>query len=443
MGMGMQTELDEAFRITRSEIGAAGSGKIPQEVVRKLVRNGDIRRYVIYDRDEFWIYTEDIDVDGLSDDHPVKKHLMGYHDRLIQRYPCRVTVEQPIPKRRWYQYTVPNIKELFALGEKIIVPYKAPSNRFAMDQEKRISSMDVYVLAVKNHYKPVVSGWYLLAILDSSLMDYAYITFYGRRKKSEFDYYTGLIERIPIKKPSKEAHNRLSALAQEMTDLNRTRIAAIESFGDLIEAEAHEEVKFEYYYDNATAFQISDKAVHFRETKKEDKPKYEVLHVGIEEIGTQLLFEADFSRDGERSRRKILEITVSDTLMRRFLLLSVKLFIERNRRKKTIGRGEPLEVILKSIRIPKFKNYMKENASKISNLMSEFDTRHIISQSLSEVERRILQTAQKLDESVTDLYGLNKQQKQLISEFYKVESVSEYFDRLEEYVGFEDLQIEE
>lgn len=443
MGMGMQTGLDEAFRITRREIGTTGSNKIPQEFVRKLVRNGDIRRYTIYDRDEFWIYTEDIDVDGLPDDHPVKKHLLEYHDGLIQRYPCRTTVEQPIPKRKWYQYTVPNIKELFALEEKIVVPYKAPSNRFAMDQEKRISSMDVYVLAVKHQYKPIVSGWYLLAILNSSLMDYAYITFYGRRKKSEFDYYTGLIERIPVKKPSKDEHGHLSALAQEMTNLNWMRAAAIESFGDLIEAEAHEEAKFEYYYDNAAAFQISDKAVHFRETQKEDKPNYEVRHIGIEEVGSKLLFETDFRRDGERSRRKILEITVNNTSMRRFLLLSIKLFIERNRGKKILGRDEPLEVILRNIRIPRFKNYIKENVSKILNLMSEFDTKHLVAQSLSEVERGILRTAQKIDEIVTNLYGLNEQQKQLIAEFYKVESVNEYFDRLEEYVGFEDLQLEE
>ena len=443
MGMGMQTGLDEAFRITKSEIGPASSDKIPSEFVRKLARNGDIRRYAIYDRDEFWIYTEDVDVDKLPNDHPVKKHLLKYYDKLIQRYPCRVTEEQPIPKRKWYQYTVPNIKELFALEEKIVVPYKAPSNRFAMDAERRISSMDVYVLVVKNQYRSTVSGWYLLAILNSSLMDYAYITFYGRRKKSEFDYYTGLIEKVPIKKPSKEGHNRLSDLAEEMTSLNRTRIAALESFEKLIEAETHEEVKFEYYYDNAIAYQISDKAVHFREPQKENKPKYEVNRIGIEETDSKLLFEADFRRDQERTRKKILEITVNNTSMQRFLLLSVKSFIERNRSKKILGKNEPLEVILENIRIPKFKTNIGENVTKISNLMEEFDSKHIIDQSFSEVERKILHTAQKLDESVVSLYGLNKEQKQLITEFYKVESVSEYFDRLEEYVGFEDLQLED
>jgi len=443
MGMGMQTGFDEAFRITKSEIGLANSGKIPPEFVRKLVRNGDIRRYAIYDRDEFWVYTEDLDVDKLPDGHPVKRHLLNCYDQLIQRYPCRVTEEQPIPKRKWYQYTVPNIKELFALEEKIVVPYKAPSNRFAMDAERRISSMDVYILAVKNQYKSIVSGWYLLAILNSSLMDYAYITFYGRRKKSEFDYYTGLIEKIPIKKPSEEVHNRLSGLAEKMTSLNRTRIAALESFEKLIDAETHEKVKFEHYYDNAIAYQISDKTVHFRELQKENKLKYEVHRIGIEETGSELLFEVDFRRDEERTRRKILEITVNNTPVRRFLLLSTKLFIERNRSRKILGRDEPLEVVLNNIRIPRFRNNMRENVEKILNLMDEFDSRHIIDQSFSEIEREILHTAEKLDEGVVNLYELDQQQKQLISELYAVGSVNQYFDRLEEYVGFEDLQPED
>jgi len=86
---------------------------------------------------------------------------------------------------------------------------------------------------------------------------------------------------------------------------------------------------------------------------------------------------------------------------------------------------------------------MVENITKISNLMNEFDSKHIIDQSFSEVERRILHTAQSLNESVVSLYGLDKEQKQLITELYKVGSVREYFDRLEEYVGFEDLQLDD
>lgn len=439
IGMGMQTGLDEAFRMTRSEIDAE---KIPGEYVRKLVRNGDIRKYALYDRDEYWIYTEDVDVDKLPENHPMKKHLLKFYEKLIQRYPCRVTLEQPIPKRKWYQYTVPNIKELFALGEKIVVPYKAPSNRFALDDEKRISSMDVYVLSVKNKYKSAVSGWYILAVLNSSLMDYAYITFYGRRKKSEFDYYTGLIERIPIAKPPKDIHDQLSDLAKEMTRLNRIRMTVLNDFEKLIKAEPHEDVKLEYYYDNATAYQISNKEVCFNELRKENEAEYEVYRIGVEETDSRLSFEADFRMGEERVRQKILAITVDRKSLRRFLLFSIRLFIEKSRGKKILGKDKPLRVILGKVRIPKFKTNIEENITKITNLMGEFDSKHIIDRSLSEVERKILNNSQKIDEMVMSLYVLEEDQRQMIRELYEVSSVSEYFDRLEEYIGFEDIQLE-
>jgi hypothetical protein len=438
IGMGMQTGLDRAFRVTSSEIE---SEEISLEFLRKLVRNGDIRKYFLYDRDEYWIYTEDIDIDELSKDHPVKKHVLKYYDKLIHRYPCRTSPEQPIPKRKWYQYTVPNIKELFTLEEKIVVPYKAPSNRFAMDNERRISSMDVYVLAIKTQYRSTVSGWYVLAVLNSNLMDYAYITFYGRRKKSEFDYYTGLIERIPIARPSSNIHDRLGDLAKELTELNRIRIAALDTFEKLIKAETHKEVKLQQYYDNATAYQISHKEVNFKESQGENRPKYEVYRIGVEEKDTKLLFEAGFRRGEEKTRQKVLEIAIDNQSIRKFLLFSVKLFIEKNRSRKILGKHEPLDVILR-IRIPKFKSNIKENIIKISNLMDEFDSKHIIDQGLSEVERKIIQNARKIDGIVMDLYGLNNDQRQMITELYKVGSVSEYFDRLEEYVGFEDTQLQ-
>jgi len=437
MGMGMQTGLDKAFRVTSSEIT---SERIPKEFVRKLVRNGDIRRYAVHDRDEYWIYTEDVDVDALPDSHPVKEHLLKYYDELVQRYPCRTTEAEPIPKRNWFQYTVPNIKELFALEEKMIVPYKAPSNRFAMDTERRISSMDVYVLAVKEEHKSAVSRWFILAILNSSLMDYAYITFYGRRKKSEFDYYTGLIEKIPIKKPSQEIHDSLSTLSKEMSELNQTRIVVLDLFKEMIAAEPNEEVRCEHYYDNAMPYHISNKQAFLKETKKDTDSQYEVHHIGIEESGSKLVFEADFRKDGDRVRQKILEITIDDRAIREFLLLSVKSFIERNRGKKILGKDQPLVVVLKNIFVPKFKTNIQENTAKISSLMHEFHSKQIIDKGLSDLEKLIVRKAEQIDELVAELYGLNETQKKNMKELSMVKSVSEYFDRLEEYVGFEDMQ---
>ncbi len=434
MGMGMQTGYDAAFRVTKGEIDFE---RIPMEFVRKLVRNGDIRRNAIHDRDEYWIYTENIDIDKLPDDHPVKKHLLKSYEQLVQRYPCRITEEHSVAKRKWFQYTVPNIRELFECKEKIVVPYKAPCNRFAMDCERRISSMDVYILAVKEEYILDVDGWFILAILNSSLMDYAYITFYGRRKKSEFDYYTGLLERIPIKKPTTpKTRDILSKLSKEITELNQIRIDALEAFQKMTEAEPHEAVKFEHYYGNTLAYGISNKQAFL----KVDNAQYEVYHIGCEELDSKLVFEADFKQaQGQRIRQKVLEITIDDKIVREFLLLSVKSFIEKNHGKEKLGKSHPLRVILNNLLLPKFETNIQQNISKINNLIGEFHRKQILTVSLSDIEKSIVLHAEQIDKSVATLYGLDKRQEQRIRELTAATSVSEYFDRLEEYVGLEDM----
>lgn len=435
MGMGMQTGYDTAFRVTKNEIE---SEKIPLGVVRKLVRNGDIRRYAIHDRDEFWIYTENMDLDAFPDDDPVKKHLMKFHEQLVRRYPCRITEEQPIPKRKWFQYTVPNIRDLFELEEKIVVPYKAPSNRFAVDCKRRICSMDVYVLAVKAEFRVEVDSWFLLAILNSNLMEYAYISFYGRRKKSEFDYYTGLLEKIPIKKPTTaDTRNTISKSSKEMSALNQTRIDALVTFREIMDAEPHEMVRFEHYYANTFGYKISNKHA----VLKIDNDDYEVHHIGCEEIDSKLVFDVDFVQaKGQQTRQRVLEISIDDKNVREFLLLSVKSFIEENRRKKTIGKAHPLKVILKNLLLPKFETNIQNNYLKIVSIIDDFHKKQNLTVGLSDIERKIVAHAEQIDNLVAKLYGLSKEQEQRVRELSATASISEYFDRIEEYVGLEDIE---
>lgn len=472
IGMGMQTGLDKAFRVTKKQIKKEG---IPAEFVRKLVRNGDIRRYVVYDRNEYWIYTEDVDVDALDNSHPVKKHLTPFIEELRERYPCRtcghcsktfktyggmeahwaevgLSRDQRTPKRKWYQYTVPNIKELFSYEEKIIVPYKAPSNRFALDREKRISSMDVYVCSLKrSREKPSPVGLrYVLAILNSTLMDYAYITFYGRRKKSEFEYYTGLIGKIPIRKPSPEAHKTLEESAEDLLRKHATRVELMELFLkrlDSMTGKSKEMLK--HYYDNAWAYTITDKERLFKDPKsqvanRQLELKYTVYKVGVEEVDNTLLIEAEFQVNSELTRReRVLKITVKDKDIRSFLLHSIKRFIENSRGKKIIGReADLLDAILKHVELSRLRTNIEENIGAIHYLMKEFKAQAPITSSISELERQICDKSREIDEVVYSLYELGQENKEMLREMYHCETVSEYFDRLEEYLGVEDIRLE-
>jgi uncharacterized protein YeeX (DUF496 family) len=274
-------------------------------------------------------------------------------------------------------------------------------------------------------------------------MDYAYITFYGRRKKSEFDYYTGLIENIPIKKPSDKIQQRLSNLAMEMTELNQARIALLDAFEGALEAEPNKEVRLDHYYDNATAYKISRKEALLKDSGRKSEDTYEVYHIGIEEIGSRLVFEVEFRKNGVTDRQNILEIDVGDKAVREFLLYSVKRFVEKTREKKMLGKEPPLATILKNVLVPKFKTNVQENFYKISSIMNEFRSKIRVKEGLSDIERRIVANAEQIDQLVAQLYGLSENQQKDIRELGKTRTVSEYFDRLEEYAGFEDRQAEE
>ena len=75
--------------------------------------------------------------------------------------------------------------------------------------------------------------------------------------------------------------------------------------------------------------------------------------------------------------------------------------------------------------------------------MDEFRSKPRLKEGLFDIERRIVANAEQIDQLVAQLYGLSENQQKDIGELGKARTVSEYFDRLEEYAGFEDRQAEE
>lgn len=141
-------------------------------------------------------------------------------------------------------------------------------------------------------------------------------------------------------------------------------------------------------------------------------------------------------------RRKVVEISIDDKDIREFLLLSVKSFIEENRRKKIIGRAHPLKVIIKNLFVPKFETNINDNFLKVVSIIDNLHKKNRLTERLSDIEREIVAHAEQIDTQVAALYGLDKKQEQKIQEISAVSFISEYFDRTEEYVGLEDIEVE-
>jgi adenine-specific DNA-methyltransferase len=432
IGMGMQTGLNEAFTVTTDQMEEE---HLEKKVVRKLVKNGDIRKYFMHQSDLHVIFSPAID--DITRYPNIRRHLMKYRDKLVQRYPCK----GPKPTKKWFEYTVENMRDAFESPEKIIVPYRAPGSRFALETSGAIGTFDTYVIVPKENCP--VNIMYLLALLNSSLLDYAYVQFYGRRKKAEFEYFTELMSRIPIRRPPHRTEHALTGLATDLTKLHQLRLALLETFNKDLSAVAGKlQTTLKHYYDYTEPYAIVDRQrlIGTDSVFKVGAPLIPVRRIGVEETGNCLVVEAELpqSQASER-RKKVLQIEVMDLEIRRFLLYSTKLFIAKTFGKKTVGAEiDPLDAVLKHVDICRFRENAMENAEAIRNFMKAFASRTHFSSSISDLEREIWKKSQQIDEIVYSLYEVNVKDSDFLRDVYRCNTLSEFVDGLEEYSGVEE-----
>ena len=314
--------------------------------------------------------------------------------------------------------------------------------------------MDVYICCLKKEKRRETSPVtlrYLLAILNSSLMDYAYITFYGRRKKSEFEYYTGLLEKIPIRKPRPDLCETLEESTRDLIEKHAARVELIALFMKRLDSVAGKSSeKLKHYYEQASMYTMTDKERLFKDQEplhqinSQQAPTVTVYKIDVEEVDNGLLIEARFQLNSEPTRReRVLKLTVKDEDIRRFLLYSIRLFVEDSREKEILGRGaDLLDVILNQVELNRLITNIEANVKAIHDLMSEFKAQAPTTCSISELERQIWDKSKQIDEVIYSLYELDQESKDMLREMYHCNTVSEYFEKLEEYVGVEDVQLE-
>lgn len=136
----------------------------------------------------------------------------------------------------------------------------------------------------------------------------------------------------------------------------------------------------------------------------------------MEEQGQTLRFVVTFEDD---RREEVLRLKVEDELLRLFLFYSFRAALyETRRRKKWRGANWPtvLDVVLGRMEVPVFRTSERVRKSEyemrmIQLVMEEFKGPH-----LSDVEREIEETDQRIDELVYALYGITKEERTLVVE---------------------------
>lgn len=236
VGQGMQTGCNEVFgRRTVEEISnwGAATGSF-----FKRATNTDIQRYRIGDRGEYLIYPNKArDFSGLS--VGVRKHLQDNSAVLKARAAYKRG------NCEWWQYTWPLHAEKY-VGARILCPYLAKSNRFALDLNGEYLGLTDTTVLFDNGQDESLG--YVLALLNSKVLTWRFRSIGKLKSGGVYEYFENGVSRIPIRRidfssPGDHAmHDELCSLVNQLSaameqeafatgharDLAKRKCAAIE-----------------------------------------------------------------------------------------------------------------------------------------------------------------------------------------------------------------------
>ncbi len=193
--------------------------KLPQTLHQYLVpffKNSDVRHY--YTNLETPLYLLYIDQSDVHED--VHRWLSPYKDKLLLR---REVVKHI---REWYMLTWPRTRMLFK-SDKIVVPQRAKTNRFAYVDTDFHASADVYYITAKENSPYSLQ---VLTMILNSTLTFHWLSHMGKKKGELLELYATPLKNIPIPRLDSESLSQLTAYSKEIysgdtrTDTKRLEI---------------------------------------------------------------------------------------------------------------------------------------------------------------------------------------------------------------------------
>jgi len=183
---GIITGCDKAFVLKSNDIE---DNKIEADLLKRWIKNSNVERYYIKDSNLSLIYSNLIQDE---EDYPNSiDYIKSYRQKLEDRREYKNGI------RKWYELQWGRDSLLFDQA-KIVFPYKATQNRFAIDYNSSYCSADVYSLIIKDEYKEKISLEFLLGILNSSIYEFYFKLFGKKMGRGMYDYYPNSVLDIKI-----------------------------------------------------------------------------------------------------------------------------------------------------------------------------------------------------------------------------------------------------
>lgn len=202
---GIITGCDKAFVIDKNKVDI---GKYEASILKKWVKNKQIKKYKIHESQFFLIYSDDIK-DEIDYPNSIS-HIAKYKDKLINRRECKKNI------RKWYKLQWGRDKGYFE-RKKIMYPYKSAENKFAIDYDNRYCSADIYSFYINKEFEDKFSYEYIVGILNSKIYDTYFKTFAKKMTINLYDYYPNKVMNIKIFKDKN--YSKIENLSKDIIKL--------------------------------------------------------------------------------------------------------------------------------------------------------------------------------------------------------------------------------
>lgn len=180
---GIITGCDKAFVLNKD---TCLRRNIEKDIIKPWIKSSYIEKNKISRQDSYIIYSD------LICNPKEYSNAISYiglqKEKLLKRRECQKGI------RKWYELQWGRNQNIFE-GEKIIFPFKASSNRFALDTGSYFSA-DVYALTIKED--AAFNYDFLLYILNSKIYEFYFKTFAKKLGEDAYEYYPNNLMKLCI-----------------------------------------------------------------------------------------------------------------------------------------------------------------------------------------------------------------------------------------------------
>ena len=281
VGSGMQTAANDIF------IFSEYPKQFPSEYIKNRMTGEIISKYYYSKPVEYMLYFENV---ATFDDLPlsIQEYLLNNKEFLESR----ATVKNE--GRTWWRYSRPVHREYYEY-DKIWCSYRSKTNAFCYDDTKNFIGLTNTTVIFGNN--PNYNLKYVLALLNSKLLDFRYKSIGKQTGGGVFEYFENQISKLPIPNATEEQQNSLSQKADKMIELNKLLQEESKKALELIELEYKPKKispKLEQFYMlglNPFKEELEKQGVTLSLTQKEDliswyKSKSDTLNKIKSEIDT-------------------------------------------------------------------------------------------------------------------------------------------------------------